>query len=385
VTEIAIKRTMETYHHSAIHYDDSDQSSRARLARSMGNRPARKVLKYKVDRILPELLVSEFSNDEWSGFCDRLDIALEPIGLLKSKNCALIFLKSSFILLGFVGSMIYWSGAISLRFGEDIPPVTLYVLAAWVPMGYLCIKGCFRRNVAAELEIIEGLEHMLLAENMERSNVMFSLRMEDEIVKALKIWCCRGGFSFAHSVEFISCIECRLIYYSPQTMMEEGKLPIAESPSVVVVNEGANTTQKISSHSTKGGGCTAAVSIATATAKEAGAETAAEDHGNEDTETCASAGIDASTMACAQTDDENKVGDLAVDPSAMKDFDVDGGSKQEVICDGKDDNSVADKAAPPKEEKNETIKATVSCDSNSERKAPSDGERICDEGRVDES
>ncbi len=282
VVMIYFERIVETYYHSTIHYTDNDMSSRARLARSMGNKPARKVVKYKVDRAQAERLTGEITETEWSNFCDNVDIALEPMSVLKSKNYGLIFLKSFFLLLGAIGSLVYWGVAFTLKFGEEVPSATpLYALVVLVPVIFFCVKGCFRRNLSAEFDIIEGLHKLLIAENAERSNVKFVLCMEDDIMKALKIWCCRGGLSCAKSVESISYIECHIIHNSCASVIEEGKGTSIDSPTIVAVkNKDVDAKCKISSYNAQEGSVTATTSSADISTKESEPEHTNKKHNN---------------------------------------------------------------------------------------------------------
>jgi len=99
--------------------------------------------------------------------------------------------------------------------------------------------------------------------------VKFVLCMEDNIMKALKIWCCRGGLSCAKSVESISYIECHIIHNSCASVIEEGKGTSIDSPSIVAVkNEDVDLECKICSCDVQEGSITATANAADISAKE---------------------------------------------------------------------------------------------------------------------
>jgi hypothetical protein len=150
----------------------------------------------------PSNLMGKISETSWKEFAREIELAAISMSTLRQPKWVDRFIKLSFITLGIMASIAYWSLWFSTLL--MLPQLTFWGIAAACSFvgGFICIKVCFGRDMNEEREIFEQLEQVCI--DKSSSSVQFMLDIEEVWFK----WFCRGGISCERGLTSIKGINC---------------------------------------------------------------------------------------------------------------------------------------------------------------------------------
>lgn len=170
---------------------------------------------FYIDRRAPEIIKAEMSDSEWIVFCEKIDFALQPFGVVASSYFKST-IKTGLILCAMVLSVVYWvifyfitNNIWGMNFVStgSIVLLTFFFILGLV----ICCKACHSRDFEEEDDAFEDLTAVCDAESDLHPNVKFVVHIRNEIplIKSLK-WIFWKGFSCNPPLTSIRHIECRI-------------------------------------------------------------------------------------------------------------------------------------------------------------------------------